>query len=191
MTEKLVARSGGKCELSGREGELLVYKVSPENAPENELLIERKLIEQIENRQELSGENWRFLTDSMWSEVPAVQVLSWRLLNRLRNEAWAAEALEILYLDDETLEWAKAGAELAEEEPEEELVVHRDAFGNILQNGDSVVVTKTLDVKGSSISAKQGTIVRNIRLVPDNAEQIEGRVGGQMIVILTRFLRKN
>lgn len=186
-----MARSGGKCELSGREGELLVYKVSPENAPENELLIERKLIEQIENRQELSGENWRFLTDSMWSEVPAVQVLSWRLLNRLRNEAWAAEALEILYLDDETLEWAKAGAELAEEEPEEELVVHRDAFGNILQNGDSVVVTKTLDVKGSSISAKQGTIVRNIRLVPDNAEQIEGRVGGQMIVILTRFLRKN
>jgi protein PhnA len=50
---------------------------------------------------------------------------------------------------------------------------------------------KTLDVKGSSISAKVGTVVKNIRLVADNVEQIEGRVDSQLIVILTKYLRKN
>lgn len=190
MTEELRARSGGKCELSNKEGNLKVYHVPPADLPDNEVLIDSQLLDQIEGREELISEHWQFLTDSMWSEVPAIQILSWRLLNRLRNEAWAAEALEILYLDDELLEWAKADDMLMDGAGDEP-IVHKDAFGNILQNGDSVVVTKTLDVKGSSINAKQGTVVRNIRLVPDNAEQIEGRVGGQMIVILTKFLRKN
>ena len=124
----------------------------------------------------------------MWSEIPAIQVLSWRMLNRLKGEAWAAEALEILYLDDDTIEWAKSWEAPSEDTSSE--IVHKDAFGNILQHGDSVVLTKTLDVKGSSLSAKLGTVVRNIRLVEDNAEQIEGRVEGQQIVILTKFLRK-
>jgi len=56
--------------------------------------------------------------------------------------------------------------------------------------GDTVVLTKTLDVKGSSLSAKLGTVVKNIRLVPDNTGQIEGKVEGQTIVILTKYLRK-
>src|SRR5690606_39816100 len=90
---------------------------------------------------------WRFLPDAMWSEVPAVQVLAWRMLNRLKSESWAADALDILYLDEETLAWAEAVA--GPEEPGEALI-HKDAFGNVLQNGDSVVLTKTLDVKGRS-----------------------------------------
>jgi protein PhnA len=45
-------------------------------------------------------------------------------------------------------------------------------------------------VKGSSISAKLGAVVKNIRLVPDNIEQIEGKIEGQTIVILTKYLRK-
>jgi len=53
-----------------------------------------------------------------------------------------------------------------------------------------VVLTRTLDVKGSTMSAKLGTVVRNIRLVEDNPEQIEGKVNGQQIVILTKYLRK-
>ncbi|WP_317167666.1 PhnA domain-containing protein [Sphingobacterium mizutaii] len=53
-----------------------------------------------------------------------------------------------------------------------------------------MVLIKTLDVKGSSISAKLGTVVKNIRLVPDNTEQIEGKIEGQTIVILTKYLRK-
>jgi alkylphosphonate utilization operon protein PhnA len=60
--------------------------------------------------------------------------------------------------------------------------------------GDSVVLIKDLKVKGSSIVAKQGTAVRNIRLDHDNAEFIEGKVDGQTIVIIThvkiKFARK-
>jgi len=114
-------------------------------------------------------------------------VLAWRMLNRLRNESWAADNLDILYLDEETLAWAKAAGD---PDDQSEAVVHKDSNGNVLQNGDSVVLTKTLDVKGSSISAKLGTVVKNIRLVEDNPEQIEGRVEGQLIVILTKYLRK-
>lgn len=187
MNEKLLARSGGKCELSQREAEVVVYNVLPDSYADNEVVICESLIAQIEGKEPLRPDAWRFLPDAMWSEVPAVQVLAWRMLNRLRNESWAADALDILYLDDETLEWAKA---LGEQDEAGETAVHKDANGNILQNGDSVVLTKTLDVKGSSLSAKLGTVVKNIRLVEDNPEQIEGRVEGQLIVILTKYLRK-
>jgi len=59
-----------------------------------------------------------------------------------------------------------------------------------LQNGDTVVLIKSLDVKGSSVNARLGTVVKNIRLVHDNVEQIEGKVEGQTIVVLTKYLRK-
>ena len=49
---------------------------------------------------------------------------------------------------------------------------------------------KDLDVKGSTLNAKIGTAVRNIRLVHDNHEQIEGKIEGQSIVILTKFVKK-
>ncbi|MGV3761482.1 PhnA domain-containing protein [Parapedobacter sp.] len=187
MNDKLLARSGGKCELCGKEAEVVVYSVPPDNHPDNEVVVCQSLLAQIEGREPVNPEDWRFLPDAMWSEIPAVQVLAWRMLSRLKGESWAADALDILYLDEETLAWAEAVT--APEEPGE-AVVHKDAFGNVLQNGDSVVLTKTLDVKGSSISAKLGTVVRNIRLVEDNPEQIEGRVEGQQIVILTKYLRK-
>ena len=66
------------------------------------------------------------------------------------------------------------------------LVEERDCSGD----GDTVVLTKSLDVKGSTLNAKMGTAVRNIRLVPNNTEQIEGRVDGQLIVILTKYVKK-
>ncbi|MBK1441177.1 PhnA domain-containing protein [Parapedobacter sp. ISTM3] len=187
MNEKLMARSGGKCELCQKETELVVYTVQPEAYADNEVAVCKTLVGQIEGVKPLNPDAWRFLPDAMWSEVRAVQVLAWRMLNRLKGESWAAEALDILYLDDETLAWAKAVGELVEAG---EAVVHKDANGNVLQNGDSVVLTKTLDVKGSNLSAKLGTVVKNIRLVEDNPEQIEGRVEGQLIVILTKYLRK-
>jgi protein PhnA len=67
----------------------------------------------------------------------------------------------------------------------------RDSNGNVLANGDSVVVIKDLKVKGSSIPLKQGTLIRNIRLVEDDPEHIEGnseRIKG--LVLKTCFLRK-
>ena len=66
-----------------------------------------------------------------------------------------------------------------------------DSNGNPLVGGDTVVVIKDLKVKGSSIPLKQGTVIRNIRLVEDDPEHIEGnsdRIKG--LVLKTMFLRK-
>jgi len=187
MNEQLHQRSGGRCELCGKEAELVAFTVVPDHYPDNQIAVCGTLVGQLQGTEPLNPDDWRFLPDAMWSELPAVQVVAWRMLNRLKGESWAAEALDILYLDDETLAWAQA---VADQPEAEEAVVHRDAFGNVLQNGDTVVLTKTLDVKGSSLTAKLGTVVKNIRLVPDNADQIEGRVEGQQIVILTKYLKK-
>ena len=72
----------------------------------------------------------------------------------------------------------------------DDVVKHLDCFGAVLNNGDNVVLTKTLDVKGATFSAKVGTVVHKIRLVADNPEQIEGRVNGSQIVILTKYVKK-
>jgi protein PhnA len=93
----------------------------------------------------------------------------------------------MMYLDDERLAWAKS---TGDHENDSSVDLHKDANGHQLQNGDTVVLTKSLDVKGSSLNAKMGTVVKNIRLVPDNTEQIEGKIEGQLIVILTKFVRK-
>ncbi len=69
--------------------------------------------------------------------------------------------------------------------------VVRDSNGNLLNAGDTVVVIKDLKVKGSSIPLKQGTVIRNIRLVEDDPEHIEGhsdKIKG--LVLKTCFLRK-
>jgi protein PhnA len=67
----------------------------------------------------------------------------------------------------------------------------RDSNGNPLIEGDTVVVIKDLKVKGSSIPLKQGTVIRNIRLVDGDPEHIEGhsdKIKG--LVLKTCFLRK-
>ena len=186
--ELLAKRSGNQCELCEATEGLKVYEVPPATGNmDDAILVCPKCLAQIEKKEELNSAHWQCLTTSMWSEVPAVQVMAWRLLNRLRNESWAAEQLDMLYLDDEKLNWAKASGD---HESDSTVELHRDCYGAILQNGDNVVLTKSLDVKGSTVNAKVGTVVRNIRLVPDNKEQIEGRIEGQQIVILTKYLRK-
>lgn len=70
-------------------------------------------------------------------------------------------------------------------------VVVKDFNGNVLSGGDTVVVIKDLKVKGSSIPLKQGTMIRNIRLVEGDAEHIEGhsdKIKG--LVLKTCFLKK-
>ena len=112
----------------------------------------------------------------------------WRLLNRMKHESWAADAIDMMYFDDDQMEWAKATGEHLESENDE---MHRDSNGALLQTGDSVTLIKSLDVKGSQINAKIGTVVKNIKLVADNTAQIEGKIEGQQIVILTKFVRKS
>lgn len=186
--ERLKSRSENHCELCNATEGLKVYEVPPITGNmEDAVLVCPKCMAQIEKKEELDSPHWQCLSTSMWSEVPAVQVVSWRMLNRLRNESWAAEQLELMYLSDEQLAWAKQSGD---HENDSSVDLHKDCYGAILQNGDNVVLTKSLDVKGSTVNAKVGTVVRNIRLVSGNTEQIEGRIEGQQIVILTKYLRK-
>ena len=67
---------------------------------------------------------------------------------------------------------------------------NRDCNGASLRAGGTLVLTGSLDVKGSTLNAKMGTVVKNIRLAEENTEQIEGKIEGQTIVILTKYVRK-
>jgi protein PhnA len=59
----------------------------------------------------------------------------------------------------------------------EEARVVRDAFGNVLSDGDAVTVIKDLKVKGSSLVVKVGTKARNIRLV-EGDHDIDCKIDG-------------
>lgn len=185
--DTLRKRSDNKCELCGSEADLQVYEVLPERKGDNDILLCAKCIAQVDKKEELDSNHLLCLTTSMWSEVTAVQVVAWRMLNRLRNESWAADNLEMIYLDDDNLAWAKA---TGDHDNDASVDLHKDSNGHLLQNGDAVILTKSLDVKGAALNAKMGTIVKNIRLVSDNTEQIEGKIEGQLIVILTKYVRK-
>lgn len=189
LEEQLQARAGGKCELTGEDATLIAYTLPPEITSnlDNTLLISETLVNQLNKTEQLNPDDWKFLPNAMWSENPSVQIVCWRMLNRLKNEGWASEALDILYLDDETLSEAK---KTGDHENDGYVSFHEDSIGQRLLEGDTVVLTKTLDVKGSSLKANLGTVVKNIRLVADNIEQIEGKIEGQTIVILTKYLRK-
>jgi len=187
--DKLTERSGNQCELCAATDNLSIYDVPPtaSNLSDREILACETCLNQIEKREELNANHWQCLSTSMWNENLPVQVVSWRMLNRFRNESWAADLLDMMYLDDETLDWAK---QTGDHEGDGSIDLHKDCNGNILIGGDTVTLIKDLDVKGSTLNAKIGTAVRNIRLVHDNTEQIEGKIDGQQIVILTKYVKK-
>jgi len=189
-TEQILReRSGDKCELCGATEQLAVYAVpdSPDDTAEQSIYICNTCRVQIEDPDKVDVNHWRCLNDSMWSPVPAVQVMAWRMLKRLSAEGWPQELLDMLYFDEEQLAWAEAGIKKG---GNEDSVVHKDSNGAVLEAGDTVTLIKDLKVKGANFTAKQGTAVRNISLVADNPEHIEGRVEGQRIVILTQFVKK-
>ena len=191
IEEKLRERSGSVCELCGSTDKLQVYAVPPASKDiEKNVLICDTCLEQIMDRSKMDANHWRCLNTSMWSTVPAVQVMAWRLLNELRHEGWPQDLIDMLYLDDETLAWAKATAK-EDNEVTDEKIIHKDSNGTVLQAGDTVVLIKDLEVKGGGFTAKRGTPVRAISLVENNAQQIEGKVNGQQIVILTQFVKKS
>lgn len=166
-----------ECEICGATGMLNEVAV----APRTEVVALCETCAAGLRGETVPDGHWQALTTSMWSERDAVKVLSWRLLTRFQSEAWAADALDMLYLEPEVEDWAKAVG------PE---VIHRDSQGAVLVQGDTVTLIKDLPVKGAGFTAKRGTAVRGISLVPDNAEHIEGRVEGQRIVILTQYVKK-
>ncbi|MES4992576.1 alkylphosphonate utilization protein [Phyllobacterium sp. 22229] len=88
--------------------------------------------------------------------------------------------------DDATGEWRPA-SEMAAAAPKVEV---RDASGNVLADGDSVVLVKDLKVKGAGQTLKQGTVIKSIRLT-DNPEEIDCRHDAiKGLVLRAEFVRK-
>jgi len=176
IDKDLLARSGGKCELCASEDELSSYKVEPKD---ESVVLCKVCLDQVNG--ELDESHWHCLNDSMWSEHSAVKVLSYRLLKRLGNQ----DLLDMIYLEEDEKAWAEDGG--ADDESKEPT---HDSNGAVLNAGDTVTIIKDLEVKGAGFTAKRGTAVRNIALT-NNPEQIEGRVNGTRIVLLTKFLKKS
>ena len=117
IEKKLKDRSNSVCEISGAEHDLVVYTLPhfTTESVEHSVLLTKNLKDQVENPETTNENYWRGLSESMWSEHLPVQILSWRMLARLKNN----DLLEMMYLDEEALEWAKATGEGEEEEGRE------------------------------------------------------------------------
>ncbi len=187
IEKELFDRSESKCELCGSTMDLSVYVVPPKrgNRADECALLCGVCQTQLEDPATAVAAHWRCLNDSMWASVPAIQVLAWRMLHNLSEEGWAQDLLSMLYLDEATQSWAEISAGSDSDMAGKPV----DSNGQILAAGDNVTLTKDLDVKGAGFTAKRGTSVRGISLVAENSEQIEGKVNGQQIVILTKFVR--
>lgn len=89
--------------------------------------------------------------------------------------------------DEATGDWRPASEIAAEKAKTAEV---RDASGNVLADGDSVVLIKDLKVKGAGQTLKQGTVIRSIRLT-DNRQEIDCRHDAiKGLVLRTEFVRK-
>lgn len=189
LREELEKRSGSKCELCGDDNGLSIFTVARKEGDSiNEnIYVCSTCNEQLTGKKDLDPNHWRCLNDSIWSEVEAVKVVAWRVLNHLKDEGWPNDLLDMMYMEEETESWAKEGMVT---DSDEDTVIHKDSNGVQLFAGDSVVLIKDLKVKGGGFTAKRGTHVRNIVLIHDNPEQIEGKIEGQRIVILTKYVKK-
>ena len=165
-----------KCDLCGSQEGLTEYTVAPKD---DTITICSTCAASI-NEPTSNEKHWNCLHDSMWSTVPAVQVMAFRLLTKLG----AQDQLDMMYLEDDVKAWAQEGLDAENVEPT------RDANGTILVEGDSVSIIKDLVVKGAGFTAKQGTTVKNIRMAPGDPTHIQGRVNGTMIFIVSAFLKK-
>ena len=174
------------CELCGSGDGVNIQEVSPSDGSEEQSIYLCSTCQgQIESC-DLDETHFNCLNDSMWSEIPAVAVMSYRVLNSLGRQ----DLVDMMYMEEDVKSWADAQG-IGSEDSEDSAVIHKDSNGVTLQTGDTVVITKDLDVKGTTFVAKRGTAVRNIGLVLNNAELIEGRVNGVKIQILTKFLKKS
>jgi protein PhnA len=180
---ELKQRNNDLCELCNVETPTHDYTVSPKNEEsiDNQVALCDTCLTAIDDKD--ASFHWRCLEGSIWSQEPSVQALSYRILQNFKEEDWANNLISSVDLDETIVQWALSAFEVAD--------VHKDAFGNLLENGDTVVLTQALNVKGTNFTASKGTVVKKIKLVSDNAEQIEGKINEQTIVILCKFVKKN
>ena len=189
LENELKSRSLNSCELCKTTEKLKIYTLQPSRGINLSDSIYACIIciSQIENSSLISPNHWRCINESMWSEFSAVKVISWRMLNRTISSGWSQGLLDMIYLSSDDLEWAKALGDGVEDDIK---LIHRDVNGVILKSGDSVVLVKDLKVKGSSMTAKQGVAIRKISLDHENDNYIEGKICGQNIVIITKYVKK-
>ena len=181
--EALQQRADHTCEVCGNTESLTAFEVTSTNrvlSPDTCVLLCATCLENLQAPSESSQYHWSCLYESIWSPVPAVQVLAWRILDHHKTESWTQDLLGQLYLDDDLQVWA---------ENDGKAPITVDSNGVELQSGDSVYLIKDLDVKGASFVAKRGTTVRNIR-VGDDPEYVEGKVNGTSLMIKTIFIKK-
>ena len=164
------------CALCGGDQDVAPFDIEPETVPTCGVCRGRM-------QSDLDPNDWFCLQESVWSEVAATQVLSWRLLHRL-DAPWASELLESVWLEDDVRAWAEQGFEQPDDEPPT-----LDSNGTPLQDGDSVTLIRDLDVKGAGFTAKRGTLVKNIRLTGDPTH-IEGKVNKTAIYLKTMYLKR-
>ncbi len=183
ISSTLQERCQGLCELCSTDSATSAYAVSPKNNDviENEVALCDQCLSILEGKD--AGNHWQCLAGSIWNTEPSVLALSYRILYGLKDQDWANELLTSVDFEESVVTWALSAYQVQ--------AVHVDSNGTELQNGDTVVLTQVLNVKGANFMAPKGTVVRKIRLVPDNPEQIEGKVNEQTIVILTKFVRKS
>jgi len=179
---KLNARCGGICELCNSLPAEHDYTVTPKNDDviENQVALCDSCLNALDETDRANY--WRCVEGSIWNPEPSIQALSYRVLQSYKGEDWASNAINAVELDENTVRWAMSALVIAD--------IHKDAYGNVLENGDTVVLTQSLKVKGTSFNAAKGTVVRKIRLSPENAEHIEGKINDQTIVILSKFVKK-
>jgi protein PhnA len=105
----LARRAKSKCELCEDKTSLSIYELPPvtkEPEYDNCIFICDSCRENINDKKMRNSNHWRCLNGALWSEVPVVQVMSIRLLQRLSNDhQWAHDMLDQAYPSEEIQAW--------------------------------------------------------------------------------------
>lgn len=111
LGKDLTRRSRASCELCTQSNvPLTIFEVPPEpKEPQLESVLHlcEACTSQLNMPKKLEATHWRILSETVWSEVPATQVMAVRILRHLAEEnSWAQEILENVYLEDDLQAWA-------------------------------------------------------------------------------------
>jgi protein PhnA len=105
LGKDLARRAKSKCELTQASGvPLVTYELPPvPNDPEFErcLLVSEDVLAQLNKPSKLRADEWRHLSELIWSDIPTVQAMALRLLRHFAPEPWAQNLIDEAYLDPE------------------------------------------------------------------------------------------
>ena len=101
MNQDVMERANQACELCASQSAVSTYVVPPrsDDNPTHALAMCKTCMDQLKGEAEIDPNHWRSLNDSMWSEVDAVKVIAWRMLDRMRDLGWPQDLLDMIYLE--------------------------------------------------------------------------------------------